>query len=95
MTIVTVTVTAMSSGDSDEDKKHGRKGKKHVHKGKCIPFYQIGAEQGFLRQVVRIETGFATPLPGDGRDVESKAPDLQARKARKESKAAEKETQGK
>ena len=31
-----------------------------------IPFYQIGAEQGFLRQVVRIETGFATPLPGNG-----------------------------
>jgi FtsP/CotA-like multicopper oxidase with cupredoxin domain len=31
-----------------------------------IPFYQIGAEQGFLRNVVRIETGFATPLPGDG-----------------------------
>ena len=31
-----------------------------------IPFYQIGAEQGFLRQVVRVETGFATPLPGNG-----------------------------
>jgi FtsP/CotA-like multicopper oxidase with cupredoxin domain len=34
--------------------------------GTEIPFYQIGAEQGFLRQVVRVETGFATPLPGDG-----------------------------
>jgi FtsP/CotA-like multicopper oxidase with cupredoxin domain len=34
--------------------------------GTEIPFYQIGAEQGFLRQVVRIETGFATPLPGNG-----------------------------
>jgi FtsP/CotA-like multicopper oxidase with cupredoxin domain len=34
--------------------------------GQEIPFYQIGAEQGFLRQVVRIETGFATPIPGDG-----------------------------
>jgi FtsP/CotA-like multicopper oxidase with cupredoxin domain len=34
--------------------------------GQEIPFYQIGAEQGFLRQVVRVETGFATPLPGDG-----------------------------
>lgn len=30
-----------------------------------LPFYQIGAEQGFLPQVVRIQTGFATPLtPG-------------------------------
>jgi FtsP/CotA-like multicopper oxidase with cupredoxin domain len=34
--------------------------------GTEIPFYQIGAEQGFLRQVVRVETGFATPLPGNG-----------------------------
>jgi FtsP/CotA-like multicopper oxidase with cupredoxin domain len=34
-----------------------------------IPFYQIGAEQGFLPQVVRIETDFATPLPGTGLDV--------------------------
>jgi FtsP/CotA-like multicopper oxidase with cupredoxin domain len=34
--------------------------------GQEIPFYQIGAEQGFLPQVVRVETGFATPLPGDG-----------------------------
>jgi spore coat protein A len=34
--------------------------------GAEIPFYQIGAEQGFLRNVVRIETGFATPLPGNG-----------------------------
>jgi FtsP/CotA-like multicopper oxidase with cupredoxin domain len=34
--------------------------------GAEIPFYQIGAEQGFLPQVVRIETGFATPLPGNG-----------------------------
>jgi FtsP/CotA-like multicopper oxidase with cupredoxin domain len=33
------------------------------------PFYQIGAEQSLLPQVVRIETGFATPLPGDGRDI--------------------------
>ena len=28
--------------------------------------YQIGAEQGFLPQVVEIKTGFATPLPGNG-----------------------------
>ena len=34
-----------------------------------IPFYQIGAEQSLLPQVVRVETGFATPLPGDGSDV--------------------------
>jgi len=34
--------------------------------GAELPFYQIGAEQGFLRNVVRIETGFATPLPGNG-----------------------------
>ena len=34
-----------------------------------LPFYQIGSEQGLLPQVVRIETGFATPLPGDGSDV--------------------------
>ncbi|MCP4254579.1 MAG: multicopper oxidase domain-containing protein [Candidatus Scalindua sp.] len=53
-------------------KKHRHKDKKHVCKGKSIPFYQIGAEQGFLRQVVRIEPGFATPLPGDGRDVNPK-----------------------
>ena len=31
-----------------------------------LPFYQIGAEQGFLSQVVQIETGYATPLPGNG-----------------------------
>jgi FtsP/CotA-like multicopper oxidase with cupredoxin domain len=31
-----------------------------------IPFYQIGAEQGFLPKVVKITTGFATPLPGKG-----------------------------
>jgi FtsP/CotA-like multicopper oxidase with cupredoxin domain len=39
--------------------------------GEEIPFYQIGAEQGLLPKVVRIETGFATPLPGDGSDVGS------------------------
>ncbi len=37
--------------------------------GAEIPFYQIGSEQGLLPNVVRIETGFATPLPGDGTDV--------------------------
>jgi FtsP/CotA-like multicopper oxidase with cupredoxin domain len=34
-----------------------------------IPIYQIGAEQSLLPQVVHIETGFATPLPGTGVDV--------------------------
>lgn len=34
--------------------------------GSELPFYQIGAEQGFLPKVVMISTGFATPLPGDG-----------------------------
>ena len=34
--------------------------------GTELPFYQIGAEQGFLRNVVRVETGFATKLPGNG-----------------------------
>ncbi|PLX93586.1 MAG: copper oxidase [Desulfuromonas sp.] len=32
--------------------------------GDEIPFYQIGADQGFLPQVVRVKTGEATPLPG-------------------------------
>jgi FtsP/CotA-like multicopper oxidase with cupredoxin domain len=40
-----------------------------------IPFYQIGSEQGLLPAVVRIETGFATTLPGDGSDVDPKRPD--------------------
>jgi FtsP/CotA-like multicopper oxidase with cupredoxin domain len=34
--------------------------------GADLPFFQIGAEQGFLRAVVRIQTNEATPLPGDG-----------------------------
>jgi FtsP/CotA-like multicopper oxidase with cupredoxin domain len=34
--------------------------------GTEVPFYQIGAEQGFLPQVAMISTGFATVLPGDG-----------------------------
>ncbi|MDJ0805460.1 MAG: multicopper oxidase domain-containing protein [Gammaproteobacteria bacterium] len=39
--------------------------------GDELPFYQIGSEQGLLPHVVRIENGFATPLPGDGSDVGS------------------------
>ncbi len=31
-----------------------------------LPFYQIGADQGFLPEVVEVRTGLATPLPGDG-----------------------------
>ena len=31
-----------------------------------VPFYQIGAEQSLLPNVVKIETGFRTVLPGDG-----------------------------
>jgi hypothetical protein len=31
-----------------------------------LPFYQIGAEQGFLSEVVQVMTGYATPLPGNG-----------------------------
>jgi spore coat protein A len=34
--------------------------------GQEIPFFQIGADQGFLPQVVRVATGEATPLPGNG-----------------------------
>jgi len=40
-----------------------------------IPFYQIGSDQGLLPSVVRIETGFATTLPGDGTDVNTKSRD--------------------
>jgi spore coat protein A, manganese oxidase len=33
---------------------------------KELPFYQIGAEQSLLPKVVRVATGAATPLPGNG-----------------------------
>lgn len=33
---------------------------------KEMPFYQIGAEQGFLPKVVKVMTGTAVPLPGNG-----------------------------
>ncbi len=33
---------------------------------KEIPFYQIGAEQGYLPKVVKIVTGAKVPLPGNG-----------------------------
>jgi len=34
--------------------------------GTEVPFYQIGGDQGFLPNVVKITTGFATVYPGDG-----------------------------
>jgi FtsP/CotA-like multicopper oxidase with cupredoxin domain len=46
---------------------------------KELPFIQIGAEQGFLPQAVEILTGYATPLPGDGKVPKNRvaAPDPQ------------------
>jgi len=34
--------------------------------GAEVPFYQIGAEQSLLPNVVQVSTGFKTALPGDG-----------------------------
>ncbi|PLY03067.1 MAG: copper oxidase [Desulfuromonas sp.] len=34
--------------------------------GAELPFYQIGGDQGFLPQVVKIQTGMITALPGNG-----------------------------
>ena len=45
------------------------RGNGQINTSQELPFYQIGAEQSLLPQVVRIESGFATALPGDGRDV--------------------------
>jgi spore coat protein A len=41
--------------------------------GAEVPFYQIGAEQSLLPNVVKVETGFRTVLPGD-RTIPSAAP---------------------
>ncbi|MDI6853514.1 MAG: multicopper oxidase domain-containing protein [Deltaproteobacteria bacterium] len=49
-----------------KDTAKGKKQKNNAKFGAELPFYQIGAEQGFLPQVVQISTGFATPLPGNG-----------------------------
>lgn len=49
-----------------KDVSMGKKQKDNAKLGAESPFYQIGAEQGFLPQVVMVQTGFATPLPGDG-----------------------------
>jgi FtsP/CotA-like multicopper oxidase with cupredoxin domain len=45
-------------------------------KGKLkeLPFIQIGAEQGFLPQAAEILTGYATPLPGDGKVPKHRVP---------------------
>ena len=37
-----------------------------IDRTKEVPFYVLGGEQGPLPQVVKVSTGFATPLPGDG-----------------------------
>jgi len=44
----------------------GTKQKDIAKLGREFPFFQIGADQGFLPQVVMVQTGFATPLPGNG-----------------------------
>jgi FtsP/CotA-like multicopper oxidase with cupredoxin domain len=49
-----------------KDTAMGQKQKNNAKLNGELPFYQIGAEQGFLPQVVQIQTGFATPLPGNG-----------------------------
>lgn len=49
-----------------KDTGNGGKQKNNAKLGREIPFYQIGAEQGFLPKVVMVQTGFATVLPGDG-----------------------------
>ena len=49
-----------------KDPGMGQKQKNNAKLGTELPFYQIGAEQGFLPKVVMVQTGFATTLPGDG-----------------------------
>lgn len=49
-----------------KDRGDGTKQKDKAKLGRELPFYQIGAEQGFLPKVVMIQTGFATELPGNG-----------------------------
>ncbi len=47
-----------------------------------LPFYQIGADQSLLPQVVRIETSSATPLPGTGADVLANFPSCMMKKGK-------------
>ena len=49
-----------------KDPGNGQKQKNNAKLRAELPFYQIGAEQGFLPKVVMVQTGFATTLPGDG-----------------------------
>ena len=54
---------------SKTDKNIGKmkvKGTVNDKYGAEVPFYQIGGDQGFLPQVVKIQTGMITALPGDG-----------------------------
>ncbi len=49
-----------------------------IDKTREVPFYMIGTEQGALPKVVKVSTGFATPLPGNGTlpaDVAAPDPD--------------------
>ncbi len=49
-----------------------------IDKTREVPFYMIGTEQGALPKVVKIRTGFATQLPGNGTspaDVAAPDPD--------------------
>ncbi len=49
-----------------------------IDKTREIPFYMIGTEQGALPKVVKVTTGFATQLPGNGTvpaDVAAPDPD--------------------
>ncbi len=55
-----ICVPATNAYSLDSQKLAGQR--KYVE----MPLYQIGAEQGFLPQVVEVTTGFATPLPGNG-----------------------------
>jgi len=48
-----------------KDPARGTKQKINAKLGAELPFYQIGAEQGFLPNVVQVQTGFATAItPG-------------------------------
>lgn len=49
-----------------KDSSMGIKQKNNAKLGREFPFFQIGGDQGFLPKVVMIQTGFVTPLPGNG-----------------------------
>jgi spore coat protein A len=61
-----------------KDPAMGQKNKNNAKMGFELPFYQIGAEQGFLPKVVQIQTGFATEItPGTQPAVLTAAPSPQ------------------